>query len=191
MTAPDVVIVRTPVEGTSAMPLGTPVLVASGYPQGEGWGKQVLSPGEIVGRTVGVAVMLALWVGFGVTVGRTMCGGVADGFDVDDALELGGLELGRLELATKLGLDVGLPRGGADERGTDGLTEPAVVAAEDGEAAAVGFALGLLLASSAAIPANPTNMTARNAPSILRLRNIERLGAGVAPAIKPPSFSAA
>jgi hypothetical protein len=47
-------IVKTPVEGTRAVPGGTPVLVASGYPHADGCGRQPLVTGLGAGMGGGV-----------------------------------------------------------------------------------------------------------------------------------------
>ena len=115
MTAPGVVILRTPVECTSETPFGTPVLLASGYPQAEGLGRQVLAPGAAVGRAGGAGVLEAC-VGFAVGAGRTMCEGPAE------LLDFGG----ETELRVGVTPDVALSVAGADEPATDGLDEDAL-----------------------------------------------------------------
>jgi hypothetical protein len=170
-------IVRTPVERTSAMPDGTPVLLPSGYPQADGRGRHPTAAG------LGGGVVLELTVGCsdGLAVGvrRPIAGGVAE------ALE---------EAVDRLGPIVRLALGGGVDGVSEGLAvlaECAVAEAEADEGADACFEC------PPPLPTSTTTMTATasepriTSASTTRLRKIDRFGAGAAAAIKPPRVGAA
>jgi hypothetical protein len=163
------------------MPAGTPVFDASGYPHADGWGKQVLAGAGIVGRGGGATGGPAVCVGLAGVVGRTTCDGVPDACDVDD----------RLGLAVELVVELDVALSAADEDPcTDGLADgvSADDCDDDGEVddADGWFGFGPLLAMTAARLAIATSTITSDTPSTLRLRNIDRWGAGVDVATKAP-----